>query len=120
MREIKFRFYDPFNEYMDYSKSLPDFFERYNQTIKGDNRLSELMQYTNLKDRTGKEIYEGDIIQYSNSKVKKSVIWWDGAWYFKRKSKRDHKKRLNNKFLWFMKPEIIGNIYENPNLLKED
>ena len=73
----------------------------------------ELMQYTGLKDKNGKEIYEGDVIKDSQGDVgyvmyhesensAEYIITTDGenGWYF-----------------WDSEPnEIIGNIHENPEL----
>ncbi len=75
-------------------------------------------QYTGLKDKNGKEIYEGDIVHWHRSKGVKDVIdkvvydndylcYRIGIWgiFFKPK--------LNNNV------EVIGNIYKNPELAKE-
>lgn len=78
-----------------------------------------LMQYTGLKDKHGKEIYEGDIIQsethyYGNKRVRKTVIEWqndlehDG---FGEPLAMGYIFRGGNL-------EVIGNIHENPELLK--
>ena len=82
-----------------------------------------IMQYTGLKDKNGKEIYEGDIIAVGVTKSinierrdcpKYKIIFTDG--YF-------GMKYLPDKELTMMycteDSEIIGNIYENPELLKE-
>jgi uncharacterized phage protein (TIGR01671 family) len=92
----------------------------------------KVMQYTGLKDKNGKDIYEGDIITptaYKNTdskewiKFKCEVILYKGMFCLK----------LNKSFITEYKPlyksledaasannrfEIIGNIYENPELLK--
>jgi hypothetical protein len=59
------------------------------------------MQYTGLKDKNGKEIYEGDIIRDS-----------DGEFYGQLPG--------GERSLWIHAEDlkIIGNIYENPNLFK--
>ncbi|WP_447579949.1 YopX family protein [Acinetobacter baumannii] len=63
MREIKFRAWLPTNNRMyefDENESLGDHF---NRLIYGFGKF-ELMQYTGLKDKNGKEIYEGDIVRW--------------------------------------------------------
>ena len=79
----------------------------------GDNS----QQYTGLKDKNGKEIYEGDLIGEKNCYAE--VIFKDGKfanntdfepiieWIWGRERKR-------------LETEVIGNIYENSNLLKND
>lgn len=74
-----------------------------------------LMQFTGLLDKNGKEIYEGDVLKHEHDAVS-SVEWLDGCfvvrhWWNKKPSDCDF-IAVKNKF------EIIGNIYENPELLK--
>ena len=68
-----------------------------------------VMQFTGLKDYKGKEIYEGDIILgYTRPHT---VIWYDGAFYLSHKNSSIRLSRTCGKI------EIIGNIYQNPELL---
>ena len=87
---------------------------------------SDLMQFTGLKDRNGKEIYEGDIIKYhyfyfsNGSEIENecvcSVKWDDTFANFDAMDK--------DGFAHFLGQasddgiEVIGNIYEHPELLK--
>ena len=84
---------------------------------------SDLMQFTGLKDRNGKEIYEGDIIKYhyfyfaDGSEIEKehvcSVKYDDSFANFDAMDKEGFAHFLGNASI-----EVIGNIYENPELLK--
>jgi len=58
MREIKFRAWD---------KDLHKMYNKWT-VIPDDDRSHILMQYTGLKDKNGKEIYEGDIVKHKNGK----------------------------------------------------
>jgi uncharacterized phage protein (TIGR01671 family) len=79
------------------------------------------MQYTGLKDKIDKEIYEGDICKTSSCKgngheyVLQIVKVTYEAPYFRGRSIYDNDEYcLSNAQYW----EIIGNIYKNPELLK--
>jgi uncharacterized phage protein (TIGR01671 family) len=69
---------------------------------------SVLMQYTGLKDRNGKEIYEGDIVDYGNSRFM-PVEFINGTFCIC--------KNTAMPTLMTLYP-VIGNIYETPQLLK--
>lgn len=75
-----------------------------------------LLQFTGLKDKHGKEIYEGDIIEfeYHNgggfSRVKEPVTFYNGQFSVWQESINNYNENC----------EIIGNIFENPKILNEN
>lgn len=87
----------------------------------------KIMQYTGLKDKNGKKIYEGDIVRFKNDNGKTNiseVVYYDGAFELTNFEFKDTKKGtlcLNCYELLKWRNtdcEIIGNIYENAELLK--
>lgn len=70
----------------------------------------ELMQFTGIKDKNDKEIYEGDILSYSRDNQKKiDYVKWYAPCFI-----------LGEIIMGYCKDfEIIGNIYENPELFEE-
>jgi hypothetical protein len=87
--------------------------------IDGEN--IHLMQYTGLKDKNSKEIYDGDIVQ--NLRGIKNKVYWEPeilAWNCERF--RDRSNRKSYLMLYELDDvatlEVIGNIYENPELLE--
>ena len=84
-----------------------------------------LGQYTGLKDKNGKEIYEGDIIFDSFYEKKAKVVFLEGAFWLDyiddfKEYETIHKRyqliaNYDNKSVL----EVIGNIYDNPELLEE-
>lgn len=78
----------------------------------------ELMQSTGLKDKNGKEIFEGDIVDY---KGRKAVVKWHGSYAsFIYRFIDELKERVSEwhpLFLAYYHFEVIGNIYENKELL---
>ena len=85
-----------------------------------DKEYIELMQYTGLKDKNDKEIYEGDIIKNDGCDDGDliSVIIFDRG-VFALKDEEDLPYVQYPLCEWNECCEVIGNIYENPELLKE-
>lgn len=77
----------------------------------GEHPIEPLMQYTGLKDKNRKEIYEGDIVKYGDRNYK--IAWDDEGSFFGVVYGYSIQGGL------FGYAEIIGNIFENPELLNE-
>lgn len=117
MREIKFRSINSQTKRVHYAfiKStdyICDFVEVF--------RNGELNQYTGLKDKNGKEIYEGDIVNCSvvmglnNIKLGSTILKVE---FIEGEFVPNYKYRFKQPLINDM--QIIGNIYENPELLKD-
>ena len=89
----------------------------------------ELMQYTDLKDKNGMEIYEGDILELRVNLFDKErdlfqVVFKDGGFrdewnnYIGQYLPPDIRNRQGGRVRLNEACEVIGNIYENPELLK--
>jgi len=111
MREIKFRAWD--------GKKMLQGQSVMNLSLATLLTWSDkVMQFTGLKDKNGKEIYEGDLIQDLpdgyEPRLIDEVVWWEEklAWAVK-------DKFGGYGMLWPEKEfKVIGNIYENPELIK--
>jgi len=77
-----------------------------------------LMQFTGLQDRDGNNVYEGDILETSDRILK--VVWHNYAGQWDTDFIRYKGELLSNglqNLEWKYRATIIGNIYENPELL---
>ena len=121
-REIKFRAWSITHECMVFSMTIA------NGTIKRkrDNLYLEVLgdtvgvkpetlgQFTGLKDKNGKEIYEGDLLKVNNySYVSYEVIWGYSGFRIKASEQIQNEQMPNRTEII-----VIGNIHENPELLK--
>lgn len=135
-REIKFR---AWNEYAKQMRDVPllhlyNEYPNHSPTLDGNfmslvyHPKTVLMQFTGLTDRTGKEIYEGDVVKIKfrdgidKYLFENGVIKWNQKssafkWFAIETDSSDE----NNYWLTHADNdgrEVIGNIYENPELLE--
>lgn len=127
MREIKFRAWDKaLKSWTNYSidDDLLMFYDKHAECWETDQEGERfiLCQYTGLKDNEDREIYEGDIVKAI------SFARWIGVVKYSDENQAfifdDLDKKYRGKSTVFMNQfndgfEILGNIYENPELLKE-
>lgn len=120
MREIKFRAWNELRKKMFKPFSL---YEYVNGNLDYDKEVETspvfpvgtvFLQFTGLKDKNGKEIYEGDILERKTIEERCKVIYLDGCFALY--------PIPNNGDIyhcWMISDEeVIGNIYENPELLE--
>jgi len=116
MREIKFRGYS-----IKENKWKYGYLSKYNNKhgISDDMGIGNFVykesigEYTGEKDINGQEIYEGDIVK--SGTITGAVIWHKGGW----------KLKIDNEYVMDLVPKstpvnnlVIGNIYENPELME--
>lgn len=131
MREIKFRAWNGKEMFTNWDWLTSE--EGMGITLVGWlNNNYQVMQYTGLKDKNDKEIFEGDIIKISygtvNFENKKEIVTdvYFGKAAFRYRHKDESGSVLDFNSVKIVRGyeritqdvEIIGNIYENPELLK--
>ena len=117
MRELKFRAWHPQLEEMHGNHTATHILSNRNAVFPHPhNHLYEIMQYTGMKDKNGKEIYEGDLIQFSKSNESSTEIfkvYWCCGSYVREEVTTGH---IDECFVTWSST-VIGNIYQNPELL---
>ncbi|GAA0102467.1 YopX family protein [Paraclostridium bifermentans] len=128
MRELKFRMFNKETGNMIYEEELINISKNYlNNDIdfkcfifpKDNDEDLVVMQYTGLKDKNGKEIYEGDIVKiipmnlFDDNRFVGRVMFYDGSFVV------DNGKESKYLFREMDEIKIIGNVYENKDLLNK-
>lgn len=126
MREIKFRlfyenemFYSD-NEHENFDQPKREwipFLFRFGSSSYNTEKFSELMQFTGLQDVTGNDIYEGDIVLHGalpGAKNGLPIVFENCKFTIKSKIESDNINLGSNG----RSIKVIGNIYENPELLE--
>jgi len=142
VRELKFRAWDKTYKVMtnDFNiTSEGDFFNRNYPDGTPRTDEADIMQYTGLKDKNGKEIYEGDLVTYGDlpgvvefsEHLDPKIFGWMtrsthttvGIKYKDGTTKEWITDKIGGigplgRNCYNELPEIVGNIYENPELMR--
>lgn len=82
-----------------------------------DKRQMSVMQFTGLSDKNGKEIYEGDVVSRFNDTQRSLVEFVDGAFCSMIQLSGGHDPQYEMLCNDLNVTEVIGNIFQNPDLL---
>lgn len=132
MREIKFRVFDSKNKKIITTGVCFQIALGIEGAIKVAISEDVLMQYTGLKDKNGKEIYEGDIIPYHFNEKVKGIVKFGSytnpcddrhashvGFYLEFQDESKNNILRHDLGYWIKTTFVEGNIYENPELLKQ-
>jgi uncharacterized phage protein (TIGR01671 family) len=116
-RVIKFRAWDSETNTVTPDATIPELVTRaveHGRSIVAWEKL-ELMQYTGLKDKNGVEIYEGDVVKAKGFEPEIYEVVFDrGGFCLKNGDAWDNP---DIKYVEEEHGEVIGNIYQHPELL---
>jgi len=118
MREIKFRaWYEPTKEMLlDVSVASVGWIYK---DGRFDTHNDYVMQYTGLKDKDGVEIYEGDIVYTGGLNCVAEWLIGEARFHLRRQGIQSIPQSTHLDNVHKAQYKVIGNIYENPELLKE-
>ena len=119
MREFKFRAWDVFYKKFVYSdvdeQGLEVFWRMVRHGLQAHRKVP-VMQFTSLKDNNGKHIYEGDVVRHRfesyDDYTNYEIVFRDCGFSANQISGMHHMRLYAPTSM-----EVIGNIYENPELL---
>lgn len=114
MRDIKFRAWDKANKTM-YTDAINNCKDTFDMILKHP-QIYEVMQSTGIKDKNNVEIYEGDIYNMGDKNIRYIVLWNDTGLTGKQVGSISYAGIS----FWQDTIEVIGNIYQNPELLEGD
>lgn len=99
-----------FQIFVDRTNGIPDSFEV---------NLDTIGQYTSLKDKNGKRVFEGDVVRavYNREENIYVVVWDEEELDFKATNGKENYGRNFQYMPCCEEVEIIGNVYDNPELL---
>ena len=134
MREIKFRAWDKIKKEMcelkgiDFIQEMVLCFPITKRSARAaqwrDIHSFELMQYTGLKDKNGKEIYEGDIVRIYRPGIIETLLavvkFNDGCFDIESISSATLGRDYLKVYTANHAVKVIGNIHDNPELLEGD
>ena len=139
MREIKFRLYNNYDKQMYIFNPrwgnfghgfgwvggvLEEDYERNGRTFSPSNQIQlepescEWLEFTGLLDKNGKEVYEGDLYMDKGCMYPIEVYYDERTAGFKGRVNGEMQIDKTYHLMWHKSWEVIGNIYQNKELLK--